>query len=458
MTLHINGGLPARRDARHWALTLIAAGMLGSASGCSGLLDVTNPNNVNATALNNAASAAAQVNGVIAQLTKGVTQVVGDLEVASDDMTWSGSLDGLNQLNRGFVRDAFNEFLEDGAFGMNPARYSANRTITQLEEFHAAGTLADVSQLVLANLYAAVAYDFIANHYDDYVIGSDQRVASPPVGSDKMVTLYDSVEAATGRGLALAPASNNALRGQLLAMRARGKFDRAVWRMLNPSGKTPTQPLVNEQGAYDDALAALALLGSDTRFKLEPQPGMSYGNCFLPSCTNSRREIKFSPAIATYDYLGTKTLTVAIKDPISGQPDPVINLLGLEFVNNNLLSPVTITGSREMLLIMAEVALAKGNMADFATRINALRSLNALPAWTGMGGQPSALAMLQYERRVNLFMQGRRLNDMYRFGVVGADWVSNSDAVTCPGSMFPITNSERLTNPLAATSTPSCGK
>ncbi|MEP7384103.1 MAG: hypothetical protein ABI910_20665, partial [Gemmatimonadota bacterium] len=378
MTLHINSGHTVGRTARQWAVTFVFAGMLGSAWGCSGLLDVTNPNNVNATALSNAASAAAQVNGVLAQLTKGVTQVVGDIEIASDDMTWSGSLDGLNQLNRGFIRDAFNEFLEDGAFGMNPARYSANRTITQLEEFQKAGTLSDVSQLALANLYAAITYDFIANHYDDYVIGSDQRIATAPVGSDKMVTLYDSVEAAAGRGLAIAPASSNALRGQLLAMRARAKFDRAIWRMLNPSGKTPAQPLVNEQGAYDDAQAALALLGSDARFKLEPQTGMSYGNCFLPSCTNSRREIKFSPALAVYDYLGTKTLAVAIKDPISGQPDPVINLLGLEFVNNNLLSPVTITGSRDMLLIMAEVALAKGNLADFATRINALRSLNAL--------------------------------------------------------------------------------
>jgi hypothetical protein len=458
MTLHINGGRPAGRAARRWATTLVAAGTLGAAWGCSGLLDVTNPNNVNASALTNPASAAAQVNGIVAALTKGATQLMGDIEIASDDMTWSGSLDGLNQLNRGFVRDAFNEFLEDGAFGMNPARYSANRVIKQLEEFQKAGTLADASQLALANLYAAVTYDLIANHYDDYVISSDQRIAGAPVGPDKMVTLYDSVEAAVGRGLAVAPSASTTLRGQLTAMRARAKFDRAVWKMLNPTGKTPAQPLVNDQGAYDDAQAALTLLGSDARFKLEPQTGMSYGNCFLPSCTNSRREIKFSPAIATYDYLGTKTLTVALKDPISGQPDPVINLLGLEFVNGNLLSPVTITGSRDMLLIMAEVALAKGNTADFTTRINALRALNNLPPWTGAAGQPSALEMLKYERRVNLFMQGRRLNDMYRFGIVDAEWASNSDAVTCPGSMFPITNSERLTNPLAASSTPSCGK
>jgi hypothetical protein len=446
------------RSAWRYAGAASAAVALVAAVACSNILDVDNPNNVNADALNDPASATAQVNGVLASLTRGATQVVGQIETASDDITWTGSLDGVNQLNRGSIRDPFNEFLEDAMTGMGPARYSANRTIKQLEKFQTDKTLLDATQLALANLYAAVIYDYIANHFDDFVIASDQRQAGAPVGPDKMVTLYDSVEAAVTRGLAVAPTANNLLRGQLTAMRARAKFDRAIWQKLNPSGKAPAQPLVDIQGAADDATAALPLLGADTRLRLEVQNGMAFGNCFLPSCTNSRRETKFTSNLGTYNYTTDKLLKVALNDPISNQPDPALAALMTEFVNGNTLSPLTVTGSRDMLLVIAEVALAKGNTAQFTTSINTLRSLNNLPAWTGAAGQPTAQALLIHERRVNLYLQGRRLNDMYRFGIVDPEWAANSDAVTCPGSMFPITNGERLSNPLAAASAPTCGK
>jgi len=455
---HSDAGRPAPRGAG-WrrAATVIAAAALAAALGCSSILDVDNPNNVNAKDLANPTSAAAQVNGILAALTRGASQLIGHVETASDDMTWIGSLDGVDRLNRGFVRDPFNEFLEDAAFGMTPARFTGNRTIKQLEQFRSDSTLTDVTQLALANLYTAIVYDYIANHYDDFVIASNQREAGPAIGPANMVSLYDSAEAATTRGLELIPAANTTLRGQMLAVRARAKFDREIWKKLNPSGKTPAQPLVDAQGAADDAAAALPLLGTDARFRLEVQTGMGFGNCFLPSCTNSRREIRFNPAIATYNYT-TRALTVALRDPITAQPDPRITTLVTEFVNATTLSPVTVTGSRDMLLILAEVALAKGQTATFQTRINQLRTLNTLPAWTGAAGQPSALDMLKHERRVNLYLQGRRLNDMYRFGIVDPEWVTGSDALACPGSMFPINNSERLANPNVASWQPACGQ
>lgn len=446
--------------ARRWVRnTTVAVALLGTVlvNGCGSLLDVENPNNVNAEALKAPASATAQVNGVLAALTRGAVQLVGHAEIASDNITWSGSLDGVDRLNRGEVRDPYNEFLEDAFNNMTPARYMGARTITQLEEFKAAGTLADPTQLALANLYAATTYDFLANHFDNFVIASTPREVGDALGPDKMVTLYDSAETALTRALTSVPSGNTLLRGQILAMRARAKFDRAVWRKLNPSGKTPAQPLVDDQTAADDAIAALPLIGSDYRYMLEVQSGMGSGNCFFPSCVNSRREVIFHPDLATYNYT-TKVLTVALKDPITGQADPVVATLLTEFVNGSTLAPLTVTGSRDMLLIAAEVALAKGNTGEFTNRINQLRALNALPAWTGAAGQPTAVGMLVYERRVNTVMQGRRLNDMYRFGIVDPQWTSNSDAVVCPGSLFPITNGERLSNPKVASVQPACGQ
>lgn len=446
----------ARRTARGLVLAALA---LASAQGCGSVLDVDNPNNVNAESLDDPASAKAQVNGVLAALTRGVGMLLGPVETASDDISWSGSLEGMQRFDRGFLRDPYNEFLENTATGMTPARFVANRAIKQLETFQSRGQLTDPTQLALANLYAAVTYDYIANHHDDYVIASNERDAGGAVGPAAMVSLYDSVEAAATRGLAVT-GTTAAQRGALTAMRARAKFDRAIWRKLNPSGTVPAQPLVDVRGAADDAVAALGLLGTDARFQLAVQNGMAYGNCYFPNCANSRQEIRFDPAIATYTYTSA-TLAVALRDPITGLTDPRIAPLISEFVapsaGTNLI-PITVTGSRDMLLIIAEVALATGDAATFQARINQLRALNNLPAWTGAAGQPTALAMLIHERRANLFLQGRRLNDMYRFGIVDPRWATDSDARTCPGSLLPINNAERLSNPNVATWQPGCGQ
>ena len=114
---------------------------VAGAAACHGVLDVDNPNNVNAEALDNPASAPNQVNGVLAALTRGAVELVGHVDAASDEMTWTGSLDGMDRLNRGFVRDPFNEFLNDATTGMSTARFMANRTVTQLETFKAANSL-----------------------------------------------------------------------------------------------------------------------------------------------------------------------------------------------------------------------------------------------------------------------------------------------------------------------------
>jgi hypothetical protein len=441
------------------ALLAAAAAATLAAGGCGSVLDVDNPNNVNAESLADPASARAQVNGSLAALTRAVGILLSSVETASDDMSWRGSLEGMQRFDLGFLRDPYNEFLEAAYTSTTPARYTANRAVGQLEAFQREGRLADPTQLALANLYLAITYDYIANHHDDFVIASNERTAGGPVGPASMVSLYDSVDAAAARGLAVAGISN-AQRGALTAMRARAKFDRAIWRKLNPSGRVPAQPLVDDAGAATDAAAALALLGSDGRFQLAIQQGMAYSNCYFPGCTNSRQEIRFDAAVATYNYTNNQ-LTVALRDPISNQPDPRITAAIQEFVSPaagvNLIS-VTVTGSRDMLLILAEVGLARGQAAEFRTRINQLRALNQLPEWTGAAGQPSAQDMLIHERRVNLYLQGRRLNDMYRFGIVDPRWTADSDARTCPGSQLPINNAERLTNPNVATWQPACGQ
>ncbi len=73
-----------------------------------------------------------------------------------------------------------------------------------------------------------------------------------------------------------------------------------------------------------------------------------------------------------------------------------------------------------------------------------MRTLDGMTAYTG---QVPAQDMLLHERRVNLYLQGLRLHDHYRFGIQSNNWLPNSEAVTTPGTMLPITRTEILSNP-----------
>lgn len=434
-----------------------ALALIGGVAGCQGLLDVSNPNNVNATALDNPRAAAAEVSGEVATLARGLEQVVGHIETASDNIQWTGSLDGMNDLNKGNVRNPYNEFIENSMFGMTPARFMANQTVQKLSGFQKNGTLKDPKLLALANLYDAITYIYIANNWDDFVIASDANGGGPNVGPAKMVTLYDSADAALGRALPVAQSvGDKTLQGQIYAWQARSAFDREVWKKLNPSGAVdPTKALVNSSAAAAAAQLALVALGSGD-YKMQIQllsTALTFGNCSFAGCTNSRQEISFSPQVATYNYK-TKTLVVALKDPIDNIPDPVVAMWVNEFVAGVNLSPINITGSRDMLLILAENALATGDMIGFTTNINKVRAFNNL---TPYSGQIDARTLLIYERRVNFYLQARRLADLYRFGLKSSYWAPDSHAAVCPGSFFPITITERQTNP-NVTLLPACGQ
>ena len=441
----------------HIRVPLIAASAILALSAGCGLLDVSNPNNVNSTALDSPSAAAAEVSGAVAALARALEQVVGDIEIASDNIQWTGSLDGVNDLNKGNIRNPYNEFTENAMFGMTPARFMANQTVQKLTGFQLAGTLKDPKQLALANLYDAIAYVYIANNWDDFVIATTATTPGANIGPAQMVTLYDSADAALGRALPIAvTVGDKTLLGQIYAWQARSAYDREVWKKLNPSGSVdPAKALVSSATAATAASSALAVLGSgDYKMQLTlPTTALTFGNCSFAGCFNSRGEIGFAAAVATYNRT-SKVLTVALKDPIDGTPDPVIAALAGEFITGVSLSPINITGSRDMLLILAENALANGDNAGFTTNINKLRAFNGLTAYSG---QTDARALLLYERRVNLFLQGRRLSDMYRFGVKSPYWTSDSHAFTCPGSYFPITITERSTNP-SVTLLPGCGQ
>jgi len=155
---------------------------------------------------------------------------------------------------------------------------------------------------------------------------------------------------------------------------------------------------------------------------------------------NERAELGFAPRYVETESDGTFE-SVTFEDAVSGQVHPYLERFINNFVSADQYADIPIVSQREMYLILAEAALAGNGSLDFETQINNLRSLDDLPEYTG---QVSAMEILQESREANLFLQGRRLADHYRFGDPSNQWTSERNP---PGTFFPITITEIRANP-----------
>jgi hypothetical protein len=246
-----------------------------------------------------------------------------------------------------------------------------------------------------------------------------------------MAQVYDEAIAHLDAAASRAQSNGNTtLEMQALGLRARAKHAQGVWQKLNPPGSMPADPLVNGTGATADAEAALALMEGD--YKAQFDYASAQVNNYLAGQVNQRQEV---------------LIAEPFNDLKTGNPDPRMTAIRADFLNTDRytenFSPFTWLSAREMHLIIAEEAV--GTDDDRArTELNAVRALDGLPP---VEPSDDLTAFIEHERRANLFLQGRRLNDMYRFGSQSPDWLPNEDAATRPGTLLPIPDNEILANP-----------
>jgi hypothetical protein len=421
---------------KFWKLSGVAViAVFVSFTGCEGLLDVENPNNVLEEDLNDPATAAALANGSLATVSQGIGYVMAPYTTVSDEVRWIGSRDAWGQLDNGIVGDINNEFV-DGAWPfITEARYMADKAVTLIEGFDGQNRLTNRLDLVRAYVYAALVRVVIADMFDDFVF-SNKTDVRPPIGEANMSQLYDQAIALLDKALPIAQASTAAASleqsRRVLALRARAKHAKAVWGKLNPKGTVPSNPWVDAAGAEADALAMLAVSGTpaDWKWILNYFSALTFNETAWELVGRSELAFEATP-----------------NDPITGAADPRIAATITDFRNTTAYqdrySPLTMGSAREMHLIIAEAYLARGDSATARTRLNTVRALNSMtPISTENVG-----TMLRHERRANLFLQGRRLNDMYRFGIQDARWLPAAEARVTPGSFFPVTIRERRANP-----------
>ncbi len=398
--------------------------------GSCGVMDVENPNSLTEEDISVPSSANGLKNGVLSALMTGTGWTYASITTVSDEIYWTGSYESYKTYDEGRVAFEENEITVAGYPEISQARYMSDLAISRLEEFDSNGELDDRSILVRTYIYGALARITIADSYDNFVF-SDGRETSPPIGEGNMSQLYDQAIGMLDQAVSMSQEiGNETYEMQALGVRARAKHAKGVWEKLNPKGEVPQDPLVSGTGASDDAEAALALMNQDYKAKFnynEPQL-LNY----LADQVNSRGEI---------------TLSEPFDDIKTNEDDPRVVAIQEDFGDTDSYtesySPLTWLSAREMRLIIAEEAVGT-NDTEARSQINAVRSLDGLP---DMEPGDSFVEFIEHERRANLYLQGRRLNDMYRFGTQSDNWLSGEDALQTPGVLLPIPSNERLANP-----------
>ena len=419
---------------------LAAVGAVAFLGACD-LLEVDNPNALVQADIEKVEAASAAVNGSQARVSNGIAGIYAAFSTVGDEITWIGSRDAWNELDQGTPNNPGNEFA-DGSFpGIAQARWMSQFAVGLLEGHVAenAGNAGLQADLARANLYAGVAYSAIAQMFDDFAF-SDRTEPGPLIGEANMHTVFD--QAIAYFSAAMAGGGETAMRAQ--AARAQAYHQKAIWGLLNPPGSTPGNPLINDSNANSDAMAVLgSVAGTDWAYRFSYSGSTVSNN--LSWQVNERGELQIGPEYATKDPKDPPTLTGHnLMDPIEGAVDTRYMKRVDEFLDGGGYSPLTVVGERGLRLIVAEAALASGDMDGFTNHINMIRE--GLDGLTAYSGQIPARDMLEHERRVNLFVQYKRLQDHYRFGVKSMNWLAGSPAASTPGLMLPITRIEILAN------------
>jgi hypothetical protein len=432
------GSSPPRAPWRSLSCLLLVL----SGVACDGLLEVDDPTRVEEEAARSGEFAEAWSRGSAKMVSEGWDGMLALLSIASDELRFEGPHAYWGPLDRGEIGSPGNDGLQQvfplvaAGFGM------AEETVELLDSLEQAGTLADPSTLARAHLVASIISATVADGLEDFA-PSDGREPGPPLGAAGMSSLYDrAIEHAT---LGLSVAEGGELRRNLLAARARAAHGAQVRaRIRPPPANVSGEGLVVAADAAADALAALALDGTDWQMAFD-FPAFVVRSYTLRQLTCSIRNYRPGASYATATGPNPDQVTVTLLDPVDGVPDPSVarTLSTVLLVGETQCGAgsLPVLGAPEMRLIVAEHALAEADTTSFTEQVNLVRASEGLSPWSPTSGV-TAREILIHERRARLYLTGRRLADMYRFGISSDAWDPSSVAATLPGTLYPIAQSE----------------
>jgi len=430
-------------------------------SGCD-ILDVENPNNLVEESVQLESGANGVVNGSLELVTDALADIWEGPEVVSDNLYWIGSRDAWGSLDNGFIQDELNEFLDAAFPTLGQGVWMAQNAV-EIMEGHVANNPGDEDfalDLARAQFFRGVILMVIAEVQQDMTFSFKQVDGAPvssgnaAIGSEGQIPVA-SMDAVMGVAIQSLTEARNAFQAMgddaraldATALLARAEMSRVILSARNSVGGALAFP-----NAVPHAQEVLASGSAEYKYLLKFNS--TTGTCDMCSNISDRKENQIDLSIVSVDSQNDVD-GIVLLDPITGEPDVAIRkamdqFRGGSFLDSGIQFPdVTVSSARLMHLILAEDALATsggGAGSMFETHINNLRALDAVTPFASDGVAANDLAILQHHRRVNTFLMGLRLQDMYRWGIQpgpnsapSARWQNGSAAVNAPGTMLPIT-------------------
>src|SRR5260221_453419 len=385
----LNGSHRHRR-LRAWTAVL-ALGSLQLLQACKGILDVSLPGKVPASALTSPGLSTTMVNGVQADFECAFSEYVHDTGLWSNELLNSsanGEVVGWGarlSTNDNGILPCQNAAATLGNYALyvplQTARVQAEPAITVLDGFTDADVPTRALLTTTALVYAGFSYALLGEAYCQVATGPEPLIT--PAAALALA------EARFTRAITMAATLNNAtLLNAARVGRARVRLD-----------------LANNAGAAADAkLVAPSQFAFKAKHVTQPVPRFN--------TTVAAGTIKAHESIAP-EYRGLTVGTAAdtrvpvVKDSRTNGQDGITPLwIQKKYVA--LDSPLPLATWDEAQLILAEAEPASAVAA-----ISAVRAKYSLPAYMGTGASTD----IQEERRRTLFLDGHRIGDMLRYGI-----------------------------------------
>lgn len=384
-------GSHRHRGLRAWTAVL-ALGSLQLLQACKGILDVSLPGKVPASALTSPGLSTTMVNGVQADFECSFSEYVHDTGLWSNEVLNSsanGEVVGWGarlSTNDNGILPCQNAAATLGNYALyvplQTARVQAETAINTLDGF----TDADVPTRALLTttslVYAGFTYALLGEAYCQVATGPEPLIT--PAAALALA------EARFTRAITMATTLNNAtLLNAARVGRARVRLD-----------------LANNAGAAADAkLVSPSTFSFNATYST--QPVRRYNTTVAAGTINAHESIAPEYRGLTVG-MAADTRVPVIKDPTRTNGQDGVTPLWIQKKYTALDSPLPVATWDEAQLILAEA-----EPASAVTAINALRAKYNLPAYTGTG----TLADIQEERRRTLFLDGHRIGDMLRYGI-----------------------------------------
>jgi hypothetical protein len=399
-----------------YLLTSIALIALGACD-----LTVSNPGPISDDALDNPVAHRAVVNGMARALSRAVGWLAYTGGIASREIVASGSAQvqsfGISFKQRdGLLDPALSETNDHWRFSQQ-ARWVAEDGIRRIRE-------ADPAAFSTSALAAeALVYAGFANR----LLGENMCVGIIDGGPEEPRTVYfERAIAAFTEAMAIATAAGNPTLER--AARA-GRASALVWMGSWPAAVADAQQIPSSF-VYQATYSTIEL--------------DQYNRIFW---SNANQPLRFHTVFGTF-YESYYLTTQDPRTPWATNPNFPRGTMNITWYfqtkYKSLNAPINLVSGREMRLIVAESRLRAGDVGGGMAIINALRSEVGVAPWP-VSGIADAWAALGRERGIELWLEGRRLGDLFRWktGNVPGTFEDMTGRDMC----FPVGVTERDTNP-----------